>query len=56
MNTVIVLDFDSGEVHIYYYPETEDVEKFIQEKGHRLSNSLFMTVDRLILHIHEPEV
>lgn len=56
MKTVTVLDFTTGEVHVYKYPEhTEDIDIFISEQGHSLDNCQWMCTNELILQIHGPE-
>jgi hypothetical protein len=48
---VTILDFTSGEVHIYNYPKTiENIEDWILETTeHSLSNIQYMCTDTLIL-------
>lgn len=48
-----VLDFSTGEVHIYQYEDFESIENFIEEQGHRIEDCHYMATDRLILQIHE---
>ena len=53
MKTVTVLDFATGEVHIYQYKNNiGDIDEFLMKKGHDINNSLYMCTDRLILQIH----
>ena len=53
MPVVTVLDFETGEVHIYEYShDLQDVEDFISEQGHSSSNYQYLCSDKLILQIH----
>lgn len=53
MKAVTVLDFTLGEVCIYHYEDSvEDLEAFIEEKGHRIKNCHWMATDKLILNIN----
>lgn len=52
MQVVTVLDFNAGEVYIYYYPPSvDDIEEYIAEKGHQVSNCQWMCTDKLILTV-----
>lgn len=46
---VIVLDFTTGEVHIYSLKHDEDAEEFIENSDHNLSNIQWMTTDKQIV-------
>jgi hypothetical protein len=55
-NVVTVLDYSTGEVHIYRYPDSvEDIEQFIKMRGHNLKDICFMCTDDLILQVHQSE-
>jgi hypothetical protein len=52
MQVVTVLDFNAGEVYVYYYsPSVEDIEEYIAEKGHQISNCQWMCTEKLILTV-----
>jgi hypothetical protein len=57
MKTIIILNFETGEVHIYQYDSKialeDGIEDFIRSKGHSPSNSQWMCTDKLMLQIHE---
>lgn len=56
-NTLYVLDFSTSQVHIYEIEagqQIEDVEQFIQDQGHKLSESQFMYGDIEVTN-HIPE-
>lgn len=54
MPIVTVLDLNAGAVHIYEYPnETENVEEFIEEQGHAITDCSYMCSDKLCLQIHD---
>lgn len=55
-NVVTVLDFSTGEVHIYRYPDTvEDIEEYLTTRGHKLADIEYMCTDDLILQVHQSE-
>lgn len=55
-SVVTVLDFATGEVHIYRYSNTiEDVEQFIILKGHHLPDVQYMCTEELILKVHQSD-
>jgi hypothetical protein len=58
MKVVTVLDFLTAEVCIYRYSPSvlkkkyeDNIELFIQEKGHSLSNCEYMCADELTLKV-----
>lgn len=53
MKKIIILDFETGEVHIYNYSDKEDSdEDFLRSIGHSPSNCQWMIVPDLKLQIH----
>ena len=53
MPVVTVLDFETGEVHIYEYSHNlEDVKDFISEQGHSVTNCQWLCTDKINLQIH----
>ena len=51
---IIILNFETAEVHIYPYDETlwEDCVEFIESKKINSSNCQWMTTDNLNIQIH----
>jgi len=54
MQYIYVMDFRTGEVHIYQTERMDNVEseKFIRLKGHVLQTCEFMISEYLKLHVH----
>lgn len=59
MKSLVVLDFTTGEVHCYSYTLKEllkrfndNLEEFIEYKGHRIKDCQWMCAEKLILQIH----
>lgn len=53
---VTVLDFSTGEIHIYRCPiSVEDVEQFLIGKGHRIEVIDYMCTKELILRVHQSD-
>jgi len=51
--TVTVLDFETGEVHVYTYNEKfQEVEALLEKKGHNINNSQWLCTKRLVLQVH----
>lgn len=51
---VVVLDFNTGEVHVYTtnLDKDMDAEAFIAEKGHKVANCHWMSGEQLPIFIH----
>lgn len=56
---VTVLDFMQGEIHVYtYLPKvlqeeySDDIEEFIEAKGHSISSCQWLCTDTLSLTVH----
>lgn len=50
----VVLDYSTGEVHIYSYEDSlDDLDEFMVDKGHRLSECYIMSVHDLNIIIHD---
>lgn len=57
MNTVTILDFSMGEVHVYQYPENLpddiDISQWIEENTqHKTKDCQWMCTNELILTVH----
>jgi hypothetical protein len=54
MQYIYVMDYRSGEVHIYHTEkmDSEEIEKFIRVKGHAIPACDYMVTEHLKLHVH----
>ena len=53
---VTVLDYSTGEVHIYRYLDSvQDIEEYLTTRGHKLGDIEYMCTDDLILQVHQSE-
>ncbi|HOZ83187.1 MAG TPA: hypothetical protein PKU82_09710 [Bacteroidia bacterium] len=54
MTKIIILDFNTGEAHIYTYDSAEfpEAEDFVNSEGFQSSNCQWLTSDSLTLTIH----
>lgn len=52
MEDLVVIDYSIGEVHIYQIGHDEDVESFIEDKGHRMDDCYYMTGEHIPIHRH----
>ena len=54
MQYVYVMDYRSGEVHIYHTEkmDSEQIEKFVKSKGHAIQACNYMVTEYLKLHVH----
>lgn len=59
-STIAVMDYSTGIIYIYTHVAVdtlniEEVEKFVESKGHRMSESYYMTGDAIGLSINGEE-
>ena len=53
MPKLTILDYNSGEVHVYNVKKSQDYEKYISKKtDHQLRNCYYMVTDALTIIQH----
>ena len=54
VNYLIVMDCETNDIHFYKIAETqeEDLEEFMDSKGHNSGNCNWMVVDKVIIKKH----
>lgn len=52
MEDIVILDYSTGEAHMYQIDNDTDVEKFLKEKGFKESMCSYMIGEKIKLYKH----